>query len=646
MIASLSRGSLLDEVLHGGFNEHQLATYISWVNAQLKRKPGLKPIADLRSDLQDGVVLIQLIEIVAGEVLEGIYVAPQSKEESKKNVEQVLHFISSRHIRMPHISARDIVEGNLKSVMRIILALAAHFKPSANHRVGSGSGRGSTAGAPFHNPLSTVALAQGAAATLASARYNASLPASASHIHSCWRSAGDKSVCVRALVKQYERGTPDEQDNAQTNSLSSSPLPSPRAPTSTQGDSQEEDLTQLENRVESSVAVVETTWEDSISETLEKEVEETRKMVSALQALLLQGSLPEDEQDLSLSLDEGHPDQQLVVIRSRLDQSMEESRELRRELLSCKQEMRNLQGIKEAQQQRLCTQETSILQMKQELLRASMAKDELNNQKTELQWKLEECTRLRSDCKKDILQKDRLLQQLKQKLEESQKQQSELQKELDHKNSIGQEMMNRDLQQISPCTEYNGYYSSGNPTSSISSAEEVQLLRDALRSLRNDFRAHDPQHHTLDTLEQGIVSLIDRLHAVHTHRVRGKSPRRKGQNSDSDSWSKGCQSNSTATSSTKILYFKGRSSTPSMINIPKRLGEVTLKDVKAAVDQEGNYRYHFKALDPEFGTVKEEVFLDGAIVPGWEGKIVAWVEEDHGEGRQTAMLVESGNKRI
>lgn len=38
-----------------------------------------------------------------------------------------------------------------------------------------------------------------------------------------------------------------------------------------------------------------------------------------------------------------------------------------------------------------------------------------------------------------------------------------------------------------------------------------------------------------------------------------------------------------------------------------RLGEVTLKDVKAAVDREGSYRYHFKALDPEFGTVKEEV---------------------------------------
>lgn len=41
-----------------------------------------------------------------------------------------------------------------------------------------------------------------------------------------------------------------------------------------------------------------------------------------------------------------------------------------------------------------------------------------------------------------------------------------------------------------------------------------------------------------------------------------------------------------------------------------RLGEVTLRDFKAAVDRQGSFRYHFKALDPEFGTVKEEVGLD------------------------------------
>lgn len=37
---------------------------MSWVNAQLRKRPGLKPIKDLRRDLQDGVVLVQLIEIV------------------------------------------------------------------------------------------------------------------------------------------------------------------------------------------------------------------------------------------------------------------------------------------------------------------------------------------------------------------------------------------------------------------------------------------------------------------------------------------------------------------------------------------------------------------------------------------------------
>ncbi|XP_070773839.1 dixin [Enoplosus armatus] len=627
MIASLSRGSLLDEVLHGGFNEQQLAVYVSWVNSQLKRKPGLKPITDLRHDLQDGVVLTQLIEIVAGEVLEGVYVAPQSKEESRENVEQVLQFISSRHIRMTHISARDIVDGNLKSVMRIILALAAHFKPSANNRAASETGRGLTRGSASHNPLSTVALAQGAAAALASARFDASQPARATRIHSGWGLDVEKSVCVRALVEQYERGSPDEQDNPQPSSLSSvSPLSSPRAPPSSHSERQQEDRQQQEIRAESCHVVLETAWEDSLSETLEMEVHETRKMVSALQALLLRGSLPEDEQDVSLSLDQGSAEQQLVVIRSRLDQSMEEAQELKRELLRCKQEMRNLQGVKDAQQQRLCTQEASILQMKQELLRASMAKDEVSNQNAELQWKLEECNRLWGECKKEIGQKDRLLQQLKHKLEESQKKQSELQRELDHKNSM----------QIPTGTDNNGYPSSGNPAPSMSGqAEEVQLLRDALRSLRNNFRDHDPQHHTLDTLEQGIVSLIDRLHVLHTHKGRGKSPRRKGQHTDSDTWpcTKVCQSHSGSSASTKILYFTGKSPTPSMINIPKRLGEVTLKDVKAAVDREGNYRYHFKALDPEFGTVKEEVFLDGAIIPGWEGKIVAWVEEDRGEER-------------
>ena len=44
--------------------KQQLQAYIAWVNSQLRKKPGLKPVKDLRTDLQSGEVLAQLIEII------------------------------------------------------------------------------------------------------------------------------------------------------------------------------------------------------------------------------------------------------------------------------------------------------------------------------------------------------------------------------------------------------------------------------------------------------------------------------------------------------------------------------------------------------------------------------------------------------
>lgn len=44
--------------------QHQLQAYVAWVNSQLKKKPAVKPVQDLRQDLRDGVILASLIEIV------------------------------------------------------------------------------------------------------------------------------------------------------------------------------------------------------------------------------------------------------------------------------------------------------------------------------------------------------------------------------------------------------------------------------------------------------------------------------------------------------------------------------------------------------------------------------------------------------
>ncbi|XP_004604745.2 dixin isoform X4 [Sorex araneus] len=407
---------------------------------------------------------------------------------------------------------------------------------------------------------------------------------------------------------------------------------------------------------------LETSWEEQLleqQEHLEKEMEEAKKMISGLQALLLNGSLPEDEQERPLALCEPgvNPEEQLIIIQSRLDQSMEENQDLKKELLKCKQEARNLQGIKDALQQRLAQQDTSVLQLKQELLRANMDKDELHNQNMDLQRKLEERNQLLGEYKKELGQKDRLLQQHQAKLEEALRklseasyQQVDLERELEHKDVLLAHCMKRGAEEVtnhnSHTSQSNGFLPgvAGKGAASVThrGTSDLQLVRDALRSLRSSFSGHDPQHHTIDSLEQGISSLMERLHVMETlkkqeRRVRGKSPRSQADDEYRESWptnSKLPHSQSApavSSTCTKVLYFTDRSLTPFMVNIPKRLGEVTLKDFKAAIDREGNHRYHFKALDPEFGTVKEEVFHDDDAIPGWEGKIVAWVEEDHGE---------------
>uniref|UniRef100_A0A9L0IHJ5 Dixin n=1 Tax=Equus asinus TaxID=9793 RepID=A0A9L0IHJ5_EQUAS len=628
MLACLTRGNLLD-VLQEGFNEQQLQAYVAWVNAQLKKRPAVKPVQDLRQDLRDGVILAYLIEIVAGEKLSGVQLSPSNQQEMKNNVEKVLQFVASKKIRMHQTSAKDIVEGNLKSIMRLVLALAAHFKPGSSRTVSQG--RDSRAPLQSHQPHCATAVAQGAAAALADVCHDMSRSGRDVFRYRQRNSSMDEEIenpywSVRALVQQYEGQQRSPSESSCSSLTSPSPIHSAKSESIITQSEEKADFViipseGIENRTEetdsplsrdwlpgSPGTYLETSWEEQLleqQEHLEKEMEEAKKMISGLQALLLNGSLPEDEQERPLALCEPgvNPEEQLIIIQSRLDQSMEENQDLKKELLKCKQEARNLQGIKDALQQRLTQQDTSVLQLKQELLRANMDKDELHNQNVDLQRKLDERNRLLGEYKKELGQKDRLLQQHQAKLEEALRklseasyQQVDLERELEHKDVLLAHCMKREADEV---TNYNSH-----------------------NSQSNGF--HPP--------------VAGKAAASITHRgVQGKSTRTQAGSEYRDSWPPNSklphsQSSPTVSSAcTKVLYFTDRSLTPFMVNIPKRLEEVTLKDFKAAIDREGNHRYHFKALDPEFGTVKEEVFHDDDAIPGWEGKIVAWVEEDHGE---------------
>ncbi|XP_072886272.1 dixin isoform X2 [Hemitrygon akajei] len=489
MIACLARGNLLD-VPQEGFSEQQLQSYVVWVNSQLKKKPGLNPVQDLRQDLRDGVVLTHLVEIVAGEQLRDVCFNPGSYKEMKENVDKVLQFIASKKIRMHQTSARDIVEGNLKCVMRLILALAAHFKPSgvrsSGHKSSVSPGARPAASVDNHRPLSAAAMVQNAAAALAEARQDVSRSGREvfryrQEVPSIEEEIVSPSWSVRAMVKQYEGQqvplspplSPSVGSTSPTNSAKLESVSSQLDEGLDLSSQKEEWEFRPEDAIESQWMPTscgkpflndsQSLWEDQLldqQDQLGKEMEEARKMISILQGLLLNGSLPEDEQEGSFPLSEqgACTEEQLVIIKSRLDLSMDECQELKKELSKYKQQSRNLQGVKDALQHRVAQQENSILQLKQELLRASMAKDELLSENLDLQRKTEERNKVIGEFKRELGQKDRLLQQQKAKLDDTLRKLTEvthvkdgLQRELDHKEVILHQLMSREDEEVRCC---------------------------------------------------------------------------------------------------------------------------------------------------------------------------------------------------
>lgn len=52
-------------------------------------------VSDLRRELQDGTVLVDLIEIVAGDRIPGTHAKPANSAEMRENIDRVLQFMRS-----------------------------------------------------------------------------------------------------------------------------------------------------------------------------------------------------------------------------------------------------------------------------------------------------------------------------------------------------------------------------------------------------------------------------------------------------------------------------------------------------------------------------------------------------------------------
>ncbi|XP_072165795.1 dixin-like isoform X3 [Diadema setosum] len=692
----------------------QLQAYVAWVNSQLKKRPGCQMVEDLRRDMQDGVALVHLVEIVSGETLSRVDYSPSTTTVMRENVERVLQFMASKRIRMHHTSAKDIVDGNLKAIMRLILALAAHYKPSSVKQASQQQAQGSPMGASASPATPSSSSSQRKMARQPSFAAMAANAAAAIH------DARKEAAGAGGSLRRYKESTPhrsggdssDLPDSPATRAVSPLPptaiAPSPNTTSASPMIGRSSDPRramsprQHLNLAHTSDSDPGSAGEDggphsrtssrrssiSLSEALIEEqtlmgenLDDARKLLQNLQELLLSGKVAEDDasseaEEDQIQFEGTTAKEQVIVLQARLNQQQYECNQLRNELSKVKQECRNLQGTKAGLQSRLTEQDNALLQMKADLLKIGFTQQNLEAENAELKRSLEEKDRQSSDQSRQMGQKDKLLRQQQEQIENLTQQmlnlnsfKTQLQNRLEESGGSNMEL-EAQIHELSQRLSTVGM-AEANLAAHISAhdrklgklegqlqlgstplkedSEEMQTIRSTLRSLRGNLSSHDPSHHLLDSLEQGIASMLDQLgdshyiisrpisesssteSAIRKFNQTRSSPSddgiddRKEPLSGLDRLSPG---NNMKQPCTKVLYFTERTVTPFMSSIPKRLGEVTLRDFKQIFDREGAYRFHFKALDPEFGTVKEEVVNDDDILPGWEGKIVGWVDED------------------
>ncbi|XP_021372022.1 dixin-like isoform X2 [Mizuhopecten yessoensis] len=640
----------------------QLHAYVAWVNSQLKKKPGIRQVEDLRNDTKDGVVLAELIEIVAGDKLPGIHVVPSNYGEMKENVEKVLNYMSANRIRMHHASAKDIVEGNLKATMRLILALAAHFKPHSVKHSSQHLNR-SSVGSPH-----AVGIAQGASAALAEARRTASKAGNSFRSNRSRYNNSERRRTYHAgsSSDQYSdsdqsfgqtdhdfKGRRDEGDGA---SNDKSPLPSarfnPAHPSNTQTGISKSRSSDYISAKDSGSDSSNLTLVDQSREILNEyqglsvTINKTRTELLKLQDLLLSGEPPDGEESGGREVaTSSSPEEQIIIMKSQLIQATEVCKDLREELSMTKDECMQLQGTKTEMKRALRDKDKLIVDLKKDMTRRDKHIDHLQN---EVQLQIQE--------------KENATRSLKMQI-------SDLHDRLKVVGQTGASLSARVASQDKRMAQLEGKIltssddgsSHRSDNTSFGTGDELQVVRDSLHNLRLSFKGTDPQQHTIDTLEQSVSALLDKISMSATSSVGGGdaqsghdvTSRRLNFDSTGDVRRSpitsipgsqtsfpynhldggGQPTTSTPISSkesTKVLYFTDKPLSPFSYTIRKRLGEITLKDFKAIYDRPGNYRYSFKALDPEFGTVKEEVTNDLDIIPGWEGKIVAWITEDTG----------------
>ncbi|XP_036399130.1 neuron navigator 2-like [Megalops cyprinoides] len=106
--------------------EHYKTIYTDWANHYLAKSGHKRLIKDLQQDVTDGVLLAEIIQVVANEKIEDINGCPKSQSQMIENIDACLSFLAAKGVNIQGLSAEEIRNGNLKAILGLFFSLSRY----------------------------------------------------------------------------------------------------------------------------------------------------------------------------------------------------------------------------------------------------------------------------------------------------------------------------------------------------------------------------------------------------------------------------------------------------------------------------------------------------------------------------------------
>ncbi|XP_031799126.1 neuron navigator 2 isoform X9 [Sarcophilus harrisii] len=100
--------------------------YTDWANHYLAKSGHKRLIKDLQQDVTDGVLLAEIIQVVANEKIEDINGCPKNRSQMIENIDACLNFLAAKGINIQGLSAEEIRNGNLKAILGLFFSLSRY----------------------------------------------------------------------------------------------------------------------------------------------------------------------------------------------------------------------------------------------------------------------------------------------------------------------------------------------------------------------------------------------------------------------------------------------------------------------------------------------------------------------------------------